>query len=505
MTTQISQLDLIKFSLIELWRIKKAALILFVVISLSVLTVGWFWPRVYISHSSILVDEYNILTPLMEGTAVATGVKDHAKNAWRLLRSQYAKERIVEFISVDIEGESEVDIDLIWEEIKYKTKVSNAGKNIISIEYKSQDPVQSQKFAAFFTDLFIDESVKDKRRESEAAFEFISNQAEEYHNKLKSSEESLKEFRSENLGASPDSAGTVNARILEHQRTIEQTQLEITEIEIQMKNIQDQLSGEAAVSAHLTEEGQLQKRISALQGQLDTLRMTYLDNYPDIIIIKDQISALRMQMVDVRKNDTKEISNAGNLNPLFQELRSQYSQLTTQGSALITRLKATKNLLIDEKNRAIQINTVDAVLAQLTRDYDVNKDLYQKLLRQRETARVSMNIDIANQGLTLKIQEYPHVPIRPVGLRLAHIAIAGIFMALIVPFGISYALVMFDGKVRFKSQFQSITNTPVLGIVSKYKNQETIQYNYFWGAGILAVMVIVLLIYGYVSWLRIFS
>ena len=125
MSTQVSQLDLIKFSLTELWRIKKPALVLFVVISLSVLTMGWFWPRVYISQSSILVDEYNILTPLMEGTAVATGVKDHAKNAWQLLRSQYAKERIVEFISGDIEGESEIDVDRIWEEIKYKTKVRN--------------------------------------------------------------------------------------------------------------------------------------------------------------------------------------------------------------------------------------------------------------------------------------------------------------------------------------------------------------------------------------------
>lgn len=502
---QASPFDLIKFALIELWRFKKLALALFVVLSLSILSLGWIWPRVYVSQSTILVDEYNILTPLMEGTAVATSVKDHAKNAWQLVTGQYAKEQIVEFIKEDIEGFSEAEIDRVWEDIKYKTKVENVGKNLISIKYRSTDPQEAQKFAAFFTDLFIDESVKDKRRESEAAYQFIANQANEYHEKLKKSEESLKEFRSANLGASPDSAGTVSARILELQRSIEQTQLEKTEIEIQMQNIEDQLSGEAEVSAHLTEEGQLQKRISALQGQLDTLRMTYLDSYPDIIILKDQIVALKVQMEQVREQDKKEIANAGNLNPLFQELRSQYSQYSTQLAALKTRLKATKNLLKDEKSRAVQINTVDAVLAQLTRDYDVNKNLYQQLLRQRETARVSMNIDIANQGLTLKVQEYPHVPVRPVGIRLMHFAIIGLIFGLLAPFGLAYVLVMFDGKARSKQDCMQVCEAPVIGSITTYKTAASLQYNVIWASIIGFTAVAVMAVYGYVLWLRIFN
>jgi len=281
--------------------------------------------------------------------------------------------------------------------------------------------------------------------------------------------------------------------------------LEIRELQIQLKNIDDQMSGEAQVSAHLTEEGQLQERISSLQGQLDTLRMTYLDTYPDIVIIKDQISSLKQQMEHVRKQDKKQIKTAGTLNPLFQELRSQYSQYSTQLAALKTRLKATKNLLKDEKDRAVQINTVDAVLAQLTRDYDVNKNLYQTPLRQRETARVSMNIDIANQGLTLKVQEYPIVPIRPIGLRLMHFAIAGLFLALVAPVGLAYALVMFDGRVRGSVEIQNIIQAPVIGEVTTYRDG---QYNarlIKWFSIASAVFVLVLAIYGYVAWIRILN
>ncbi|MEY8201399.1 MAG: hypothetical protein RPS47_19340 [Colwellia sp.] len=502
---QISQSDLIRFAFIELWRMRRLAVIGFLLISLSTLSVGWFWPRVYVSSSTILVDDQNILTPLMEGTAVATSVKDHAKNAWQLLTGQFAKSELEAFIADEIVGYSESEKDLLWEEIKYKTKVSNLGKNLISVKFKSRDPHEAKKYAAFFTDMFIDESIKDKRRESEEAYQFIAKQAAVYHEKLKNSEESLKEFRSANLGASPDSAGTVNARILELQRTIEVTQLQITEIDIQLKNIKAQLSGEAAVSAHLTSEGQIQKRVSALQGELDTLRMTYLDSYPDIIILIDQISALKFQITEVRKQDKGETMATGTLNPLFQELRSQHSKLLTQQVALKTRLKATINLLKDEKGRAIQINTVSAVLAQLTRGYDVNRDLYQKLLRQRETARVSMNIDIANQGMTLKIQEHAHVPSRPVGIRLLHFMILGLALGVLIPFGLAYMLVMFDGKIRSMVDVQNIIQAPVLGSVSIYHCAESTKNIYMSIAGIVLVVVIVAFAYGYVGWLKLLA
>lgn len=502
---QVSILEQIKFAVIQLWRIRQIAIALFFVIAVSILVVGYFLPRVFVSSSTILVDEQNILTPLMEGTAVATSVKDHAKNAWQLLSGQHAKESTVTFIAEEVDGLTEKQVDQRWEQIREKLDVQNVGKNLISIKYKHSDPKTAQKFAAFFTDLFIDESVKDKRRESEEAYTFIASQAQEYHEKLKSSEEALKEFRSDNLGASPDSAGTVSARILELQRSTEQTQLEITELEIQMKNIQDQMSGEAQVSAHLTEEGQLQERISSLQGQLDTLRMTYLDTYPDIVIIKDQIASLKEQMEHVRKQDKKEIKATSTLNPLFQELRSQFSQHSTQLAALKTRLKATKNLLDDEKARAMQINTVDAVLAQLTRDYDVNKNLYQTLLRQREQARVSMNIDIANQGLTLKVQEYPIVPIRPVGLRLMHFVLVGVVLAILAPIGLAYGLVMIDGRARGALEIQNLIQAPVIGEITTYRDTEFRNNLIVWFSIAFAVFTAVVAIYGYVAWLRIFN
>ncbi len=500
---QDTQIDLIKNSLKELWRLRNIALTIFLVISMAALVAGWYWPRVYLSSSTVIVDEQNILQPLMEGTAVTTDVKNIAKNAKQLLSGQVTKDKLLEYMKEDVRDMTIEEKDQYWEMTLYKIKIISVGKGLISIEFKSDNPKKSQKIAAFFTELFISETTKNKRLESQSAYDFIAQQSGNYHDKLRSSEGALKNFRSEHLSASANSLNTVVARILELQRSTEETELEISEIDIQLKNITNQLSGEAEVSAYLTEEGQLQGRISALENQLDTLRMTFLDNYPDVIILKDQISALKMKMNNVRNNDGVKIKQVGSLNPLFQQLRSHSSKYKTQLAALQTRLKATNMLLEDEKKRARNINTADAELARLTRDYEVNRDIYQKLLRQRENARVSMNIDVANKGLTIKIQEMAVVPIRSIGIRLLHIAAIGLILAIITPFGLAYLMVMLDGKIRSKATLEDATSAPILGVAPAYINEldKTVDNK---GLALLCMCIIFVLgSYSGVAWLRI--
>src|SRR3546814_4245213 len=46
----------------------------------------------------------------------------------------------------------------------------------------------------------------------------------------------------------------------------------------------------------------------------------------------------------------------------------------------------------------------EAVTAELTRDYTVNRDVYQDLLKRRESARVSMNLDADQDGPSFAVQ-----------------------------------------------------------------------------------------------------
>ncbi len=497
-------LELVSITFKDTWKRKELGILMFICISMLVLFLSLNWPKMYVSSSIIEVDEQNILTPLLEGSAVATSIKNHARNAEQIVFNKYAMEYIFNILKEEVGSLSDQKKEGYWEDIRDNTRVENTGSNLIKISYKSVDPVRAQLLAENLTNLFISESVNEKKRESENAYDFIASQAGAYHKKLLNSERALKEFRSDNLGADPASSAVVNDRILELQRSIEQSGLAINEAKIRMENIDAQLSGEAEVSAHLSREGQIQERISALQTKLDMLRMTYLDTYPDIIIIKDQISSLKITMGNIGKDETYKISQTqgGQLNPLFQELRAKRSQFKTELAALKTRVKETRQLLSDEKSRARQINNAVAVYAELTRDYDGNQALYRKLLKQRESARVSMNIDIANQGMTLRIKEQAIVPVRPVGIQFIHFAIFGLIGSLLAPFGISFLLASIDGRYKSESSLKAIKGLPFLGKIGVYRNGLMNVVDISWLMSITLIFTAVVSMYCYVGWLK---
>jgi len=121
--------------------------------------------------------------------------------------------------------------------------------------------------------------------------------------------------------------------------------------------------------------------------------------------------------------------------------------------------------LQQELNRGKLLHTGDARLAELTRDYQVNRDIYQDLLRRRESARVSMNLDRDRQGFTFKIQEPATLPLYPSGLRFWHFVAGGILLGLLIPVGLLYARLQFDPRIRIGNAISSRHKVPIAAVV----------------------------------------
>ena len=60
----------------ELFNSRKTAVGIFVVVVLALVVAGLVWPKGYVASTTILVDEKNIIQPLMLGAAVTTEVAD---------------------------------------------------------------------------------------------------------------------------------------------------------------------------------------------------------------------------------------------------------------------------------------------------------------------------------------------------------------------------------------------------------------------------------------------
>jgi hypothetical protein len=115
-----------------------------------------------------------------------------------------------------------------------------------------------------------------------------------------------------------------------------------------------------------------------------------------------------------------------------------------------------------------KVHASEATLSELNRDYEVNQQIYNDLLRRRENARVSMNMDISQKGLDLKVYEPAYLPVKPSGLRLLHFIGAGLLLGISMPLGLLIAYLEVDPRIRNKKIFERDFDLPVITTIPRW-------------------------------------
>ena len=449
---------------------------IFAAIALIALLVGLFLlPRKYVASTSVLAQESDILQPLLENRAVSTQAVDRAGLARQVVFGRKVMGEILTVGGWMDDKPSAVMQDRMIEQIRDRTRISNARENLVQITYTDNAPERAFKVAEAMANLLIEESLASKERESREAYEFIDKQVNDYHAKLTEAEANLQAYRSANADAQPGSATDVSSRIGVLRTQVEQTRMSLMELRSREQALTAQLSGESAVTAVQTRETLYRTQLLDLQNQLDTLLLSYTDKHPDVVRTRHQMADIQtaMRQEEQRRSQPRS-DDAGvdaRLNPMYQELRSRLAETRREIAAIQSRMGASEGLLGEELGRGRRIASAESALAELTRDYEVNRDIYQDMLRRRENARVSMELDRERRGLTMRIQDPAQMPVRPSGLRFMHFAMGGLAAAVLVPLGLLFLLVRFDPRVRSPGQIERQGNFPVLTVVPAYRTR----------------------------------
>jgi hypothetical protein len=128
----------------------------------------------------------------------------------------------------------------------------------------------------------------------------------------------------------------------------------------------------------------------------------------------------------------------------------------------------------------------------------VNREIYQDMLRRRENARVSMEMDRERRGLTMRIQDPAQMPLRPSGLRFMHFALGGLAAAVVVPLGLLFLLARFDPRVRSPRQLERQGHYALLTVVPRYRTPRDRRREFMRMAMSALIVCAVVLAYGLV-------
>ncbi|MYL26839.1 MULTISPECIES: XrtA system polysaccharide chain length determinant [Halomonadaceae] len=457
----------------ELRHYRWAAVGLFALVSFAVLAVGFIYPYQYRSEVVIFVDDSNIIRPLMEGSAEMTGISDQTSSARELLYSRRVLERLLESERIFNENISQMSterLEGLYSRLRRNIGVSAQGESYFTIRYQDTDPRQVYLIAQRLGQLFLAETNRRKREESRSAYEFIDKQVKSYEQQISNTEQKLKEFLSRNVEGTEQEANSRMARI---RSDIDGAELELEEVQAQKRSLEEQLeqvsSGEGVSSSSNAAAGPLAERISRMEERLDELRLRYEDSYPDVASLERQIRELKERQSSGQPAGPENDSSNLMFNPFYQELKTELSRVTAREESLRTRISALQRRLAEQKNRMETIQENKAERSELTRDLEVNREIFNDLLKRRERARVSMHLDVEGQGMSFQVHEQARYPLNPSGLQFETFASVGWLLGLMAPFGLLVGILQIDPRVRTTEQMRDALDIPLLGSIPRVR------------------------------------
>lgn len=452
----------------ELIRFRFWCVLLFILVSALVLLVGVMWPKNYATSALLFADETNILEPLLRGRAEVTSI-DRSVQAREIIYTRGIMETVARqrgFITKDTPPEQQ---DRIIRAIRGGLDVRSEQNNYFRISFVSNDPDNSFETLNTIINVFIENSASKKRQESLNAFNFIDAQVQTYKRQLELAEEKLKEFNAQNVDGTEASVAT---RIAELRGEIEALKITIEETEARINTITTQLGNESQYQQTKGEIDELRQRRQGLVNQLEQLLLVYQEGYPDVISLRAQIAELDAAIHAVQESGGDIYTGRGEAveNPLYEELRRQLSVAKVDLRGQKRRMESLVHLSEQEYERAQRVAANQAQLSELTRDYNVTRDVYEEMLQRKESARLSMTLDIEGQGISYRIQEPATFPLKPSGLRFIHFAIIGPIVGLLVPIGLLIMYVMVDPHFRSARalQQQLPPGIELIGVIPHY-------------------------------------
>jgi len=497
--------EMFQYVLLEVraaWRYRWHALIVAWCVMILGAALVFSLPNKYEANALVYADTEALTNPLLRGVAEQPDVRQRLRIITHTLLSRPNLETVADKTGLSLRGTTPADKDRLLENLGAAVHISDAGENnIYTLSYADPDRQMAEKVVQAFLQILMNDTLGANTASTDTAQNFLQQQVQDYSQKLNSAEKNLANFQKANVGYIPNQGGSDYFTRLQAAET-------------QLQTLQDQydtaVAGRAttqlqmrAMASGPTSSGvdprtqEIDKQIASYRQQLDTLLLSYTDEYPDVISTRRMIAQLQNRREALKKNaaGTSAMGVASD-NPVYQEMQKSLYTTLVQIQTLATQIGLQKKRIADLKGQAGRITGVQATLQQLTRNYDTTKKQYDQLLTRLNTARLSQDATQSGNNLKFRVVNPPDAPLLPVSPRRGLLLLMVFALAVVIGGGFAYFLHKIKPVFLSLRGLRESSDYPVLGAVSlvvsrvRHTAQRREMIGFFTGAGLLAVVVV---------------
>jgi polysaccharide chain length determinant protein (PEP-CTERM system associated) len=454
------------------WRRRSLILAPLAVLPVLGVVVGLIAPKTYETRMSILVQELNT-NPVVQDLSVATNLKDRMDGLIVLLKSRHVLGEIVEKFEMIPKGSSDALREEAVKALAARLNVILVGRDLIELKLRSARPDMSRDLLETIGVRFVD-VIRAPAQSSIAGSEtFLRDKIAEERKSLETAEQALAEFRAQNADRLPE-LHAANVTRLSQMRD-----------QLQEKTIA--LAGAAAASDSLRDRlvqanpviGKLEEQIVQLRGELATLRARYTDEHSAVQGLVRRLERLDSERAheieearQLTSGDLEALWNraaslqsdpSNHAQPLLVSQLAQLQEAESSRQSLTREIESLKAVVADLEQKVSSYGEVDRQQQTLERDVQMQRELYDSLVKRFETARLTVDLGRFELPEQIKLIERPGVPVT-VSPPLLVFAIAGLFAALFAGAGLAVIAELLDRSLHTVGAFEKLLRQPVVAI-----------------------------------------
>ncbi|MGK2861782.1 MAG: GumC family protein, partial [Chitinophagaceae bacterium] len=325
-----------------------------------------------------------------------------------------------------------------------KLSVQSASKlgSIINLELKDNNEERAKSILQNLIALYNYRGMENRNRVTDKTIDFLTNRLLAVANDLRGVEGNVEKLKSQNM-------------VTELSSDAQQYMAMSQQVDAQKVQSQTQLNVIGALERDLQINQENPQVVPTTFGIQDTSLGLLIEKHNELVLQKERLQG-----------------KSGPRNPLVIDQQNQISELRNRLLKNVRNLKQAYSISLDDISRKdAQLNSrirnvpqLEKKLVQITRNQNVQEQLYSFLLLKREEAAVSRTSDIEDSRTIVSPRTINNLDTRK------YIVLAlSILIGLLVPV-IFYSIRDFmDNKVGDMQQVQQASKVPFIGMISHFK------------------------------------
>jgi polysaccharide chain length determinant protein (PEP-CTERM system associated) len=218
-------------------------------------------------------------------------------------------------------------------------------------------------------------------------------------------------------------------------------------------------------------------RLAALKLNLDTLLQRYTDQHPDVVNTQRLIRELeRQKRQEIEELQRKSLANPGRSiveeNPALVELTRILSQAEVQVATYRARVAEYQARANNSRQQMKIAPQMEAELAQLNRDYEINRKNYQDLVARRESLKIGGELENSSNLAAFRVIDPPRADPRPVAPNRILLMPLSLVSALAAGLGVAFLMSQLRPVIFDTGALRSASGLPLLGVVTLVKSED---------------------------------